>query len=316
MDLDEYFASHPMGGAPDEPEDGFRSGFVALIGRPNAGKSTLLNKVVGSKVAITSSTSQTTRQRIRGIVTTSDYQLVLLDTPGIHKPKDVLGEELNASAVKALSDVDVAAMLIDAAAPIGTGDEWVASQLRSCDAKKICVLTKNDLAAPDEIASQRERAEALCDWDAFVSLSSKTGHNVKAFVEECVFFLPEGPRWFPPDMQTDVSEEVMVAELVREKVLQGFRDEVPHSVGVIVDSMEYNAKKQLYAIAASIYTERESQKAILIGKGGRAVKRIGSRARREAELLLGARVYLDLSVKVKRGWRSDEAQLRRFGYLD
>ncbi len=296
MDLDEYFANNPMGGASAPVSDDYRSGFVALVGRPNAGKSTLLNRVVGAKVAITSKTSQTTRQRIRAVLTTDAYQLVLLDTPGMHKPKDVLGEELNASALKALADVDVVAMLVDASAPIGTGDEWVASQVRGVAAKKICVLTKNDLATPEEIEAQARAAEALADWDAIVSLSSKTGYNVDAFIEECVFFLPEGPRWFPADMQTDLSDEVMVAEFVREKVLQGFRDEVPHSVGVIVDAMEYNAKKQLYAIEASIYTERDSQKAILIGKGGR--------------------VYLDLSVKVKRGWRSDEAQLRRFGYME
>lgn len=316
MDLDEYFAKNPMGGAVAFDADGYRSGFVALVGRPNAGKSTLLNKVVGTKVAITSKTSQTTRQRIRGVLTTDEYQLVLLDTPGMHKPKDVLGEELNASALKALDDVDVVAMLVDASAPIGTGDEWVSAHVRASDAKKICVLTKNDLASPEELDAQRRAAEALCDWDAIVSLSSKTGYNVHAFVEECVYFLPEGPRWFPPDMQTDLTEEVMVAEFVREKVLQGFRDEVPHSVGVIVDAMDYNPKKQLYAIEASIYTERDSQKAILIGKGGRAIKRIGSQAREDLEALLGARVYLDLSVKVKKGWRSDEAQLRRFGYME
>lgn len=316
MDLDEYFAKNPMGGVAGRPEEGFKSGFVALVGRPNAGKSTLLNRVVGTKVAITSNTSQTTRQRIRAVVTTDDYQLVLVDTPGLHKPKDVLGEELNASALKALEDVDIVAMLIDAAAPIGSGDEWVAQHVRSCRAKKICVLTKNDLATPDQIDAQRVAAEALASWDAIVSLSSKTGRNVQAFVEECVYFLPEGPRWFPPDMQTDLTDEVMVAEFVREKVLQGFRDEVPHSVGVIVDAMAYNPKKQLYTIEASIYTERDSQKAILIGKGGRAIKKIGVQARNDLELLLGARVYLDLSVKVKRGWRSDEAQLRRFGYMD
>ncbi len=305
-----------MGGNSGATKDGFRSGFVALVGRPNAGKSTLLNSVIGTKIAITSGTSQTTRQRIRAVLTTDDFQLVLVDTPGLHKPKDVLGEELNASAIKALDDVDVVAMLIDSTAPIGTGDEWVAAQVRACDARKICVLTKNDIASAEQIESQRIAAEKLADWDAMVSCSARSGKNVDAFVEECVFFLPEGPRWFPPDMQSDLTDEMMVAEFVREKVLKGFREEIPHSVGVIVDSMTYSSKKQLYSIEASIYTERDSQKAMLIGKGGRAIKEIGSKARSDLEQLLGARVFLDLSVKVKKGWRSDEAQLRRFGYMD
>lgn len=316
MDLNEYFAKNPMGGVAAEPAAGHRSGFVALVGRPNAGKSTLLNKVMDRKIAITSKTSQTTRQRIRAVLTSDDYQLVLVDTPGLHKPKDVLGEELNASACKALEDVDVVAMLIDSSAPIGTGDEWVASQVRACDAKRICVLTKSDIATPEQIDAQRAAAERLAQWDAMVLLSSQTGRNVQAFVEECVCFLPEGPRWFPPDMTCDLDDETMVAEFVREKVLRSFRDEVPHSVGVAVDSMEYSSKKQLYSISASIYTERDSQKAILIGKGGRAIRRIGTSAREDLEQLLGARVFLDLSVKVKRGWRSDEAQLKRFGYMD
>ncbi len=316
MDLNAYFAENPMGGVHDAPEEGFRSGFVALVGRPNAGKSTLMNKVVGSKVAITSKTAQTTRQRIRAVLNGEGYQLVLVDTPGLHKPKDVLGEELNAAAVKALGDVDVVAMLVDCTQPIGRGDEWVAAQVARCDARRICVLTKADVATEAQVDAQRRAAEAMGEWDAMVLLSAKTGRNVRAFVEECVFLLPEGPRWFPADMVSDQTDESMVAEFVREKVLRSFRDEVPHSVGVKVERMEYVRKKQLYRIEATVLTERDSQKAMLIGKGGQAVKRIGSQARAELETLLGAKVYLELSVKVKRNWRSDEAQLRAFGYMD
>lgn len=316
MDLDAYFSANPMGGTQDGVPEGFRSGFVALVGRPNAGKSTLMNKVVGQKVAITSRTSQTTRQRIRAVLNGDDYQLVLVDTPGLHKPKDVLGEELNASATKALDDVDVVAMLVDCTQPIGRGDEWVAKQVSKCSARRICVLSKADLATPEQVEAQRASAEALGEWDAMVLLSAKTGRNVDAFVEECVFLLPEGPRWFPADMLSDQTDELMVAELVREKVLRSFRDEVPHSVGVKVDSMEYLGEKQLYRIEATVLTERDSQKAMLIGKGGRAIKRIGSQARSELETLFGAKVYLELSVKVKKNWRSDEAQLRAFGYMD
>lgn len=316
MDLDAYFAENPMGGAAEDAAEGFKSGFVALVGRPNAGKSTLLNKVVGAKVAITSKTSQTTRQRIRAVLNGDGYQLVLVDTPGIHKPKDVLGEELNDTAVRALGDVDVVAMLVDATSPVGRGDEWVAAQVAKAPAKRICVLTKADIATPGQVDAQRRAAEGLADWDAMVLLSAKTGRNVQAFVEECVFLLPNGPRWFPADMVSDQSEEAMVAEFVREKVLRTFRDEVPHSVGVKVESMEYVPKRQLYRIEAVLLTERESQKAMLIGKGGRAIKRIGSAARADLEALLGAKVYLELSVKAKRGWRSDEAQLRAFGYME
>lgn len=315
MDIEEYFANM---GTPelDEHEEGFKSGFVALVGRPNAGKSTLLNRVVGSKVAITSGTSQTTRQRIRAVVNGEGFQLVLVDTPGIHKPKDVLGEELNSAAIKSLEDIDVVAMLIDVTQPIGRGDEWVAAQIAKCDARRICVLSKSDLANADQVESQRIAADALCEWDAMVLLSAKTGKNVGAFIEECVYFLPEGPCWFPEDMVSDQTEESMIAEFIREKVLRSFRDEVPHSVGVKVEHLEYVPRKQLYVIEATMLTERESQKAMLIGKGGRAIKRIGTQARADLETILGAKVFLDLSVKVKRNWRSDEAQLRAFGYME
>ncbi len=316
MDLDAYFANNPMGGPTDATPEGFKSGFVALVGRPNAGKSTLVNEIVGFKVAITSKTSQTTRQRIRAVVNDDKFQLVLVDTPGLHKPKDVLGEELNDTAVKSLEDVDVIAMMIDASQPVGRGDEWVASQINRSHSPKICVLSKNDLATPEQINEQRIAAEKLADWSAMVSLSSKTRHNLHAFVEECVFLLPEGPRWFPADMQTDQTEEMLVAEFIREKILRTFRDEIPHSVGVKLDLMEYDQKKRLYRIYATVLTERESQKAILIGKGGSAVKRVGMQARDDLEALLGAKVFLDLSVKVKRNWRSDEAQLRAFGYAE
>ncbi len=295
-------------------KEGFKSGFATLVGRPNAGKSTLLNAIMGKKIAITSSTAQTTRHRFRAVLTTDDYQLVLVDTPGLHKPHDALGEELNVSALKGLEDVDVIAMLIDASQPIGRGDEWVAAQVRATDAKRICVLSKTDIATPEQIAAQREAAEKLAPWDAMVALSAQNGRNVDAFVEEAVFFLPEGPAWFPPDMETDQPIEVVVAEFIREKILRTFFDEVPHAIGVTTDHMEHDRKKGLELIAASIYVERESQKGMIIGKKGTAIKRIGSEARRDLEQLLGCRVYLDLNVKVKKNWRRDATQIRKFGY--
>ena len=294
--------------------EGFKSGFVTLVGRPNAGKSTLINAIMGKKIAITSDTAQTTRHRFRAVLTREDFQLILVDTPGLHKPHDALGEELNTSALKALEDVDVVAMLIDASQPIGRGDEWVAEQLSRVRSKKICVLSKLDLATEKQISAQREAAEALGTWDAMVGLSSATGKNVDAFVEEVVYLLPEGPAWFPADMETDQPIEVVVAEFIREKILRSFHDEVPHAIGVRVEEMEYDRKKDLYRIFATVYVERDSQKGIIIGKKGAAIKQIGTEARADLEQLLGTRVYLDLSVKVKKNWRRDASQIRRFGY--
>lgn len=297
-----------------EGTTGFKSGFVTLIGRPNAGKSTLVNAIMGKKVAITSNTAQTTRHRFRAVVTREDFQLILVDTPGLHKPHDALGEELNTSALKALEDVDVVAMLIDASQPIGRGDEWVAEQLKRVRSKKICVLSKLDLVNDEQIARQRAAAEQLGTWDAMVGLSSASGKNVDAFVEEVVFLLPEGPKWFPADMETDQPIDVVVAEFVREKILRSFHDEVPHAIGVRVEEMEYDKKKDLHRIFAVVYVERDSQKGIIIGKKGAAIKQIGTEARVDLEQLLGTRVYLDLSVKVKKNWRRDASQIRRFGY--
>ena len=294
--------------------EGFKSGFATLVGRPNAGKSTLINTIMGKKIAITSNTAQTTRHRFRAVLTREDFQLILVDTPGLHKPHDALGEELNTSALKALEDVDVIAMLVDASQPIGTGDEWVAKQIERSRAAKILVLSKRDLASDAQLDAQREAAERLGKWDAMVALSSETGKNVDAFVEEAVFFLPEGPKWFPDDMETDQPVEVVVAEFIREKILRTFRDEVPHAIGVRVEEMEYDRKKDLNRIFAVVYVERDSQKGIIIGKKGAAIKRIGTEARADLEQLLGTRVYLDLSVKVKKNWRRDATQIRRFGY--
>ena len=290
----------------------FKSGFLALTGRPNAGKSSLINSVVGEKVAITSNVSQTTRRRVRGILTTSHMQLVLVDTPGLHKPKDVLGEELNRVAMSSIEDVDAVAFLADLSKPIGRGDRWIADRLKVLDIPLICVLTKKDKVTEDIVAEQVEEAIRLADWDALICLSAKTGYNVGAFVDECERLLPEGPMWFPPDSTSDSDLELIIAELVREKALHDFHDEIPHSIGVSVDSIEDDGG--IVRIEATVLTERESQKAMVIGKGGRAVKRIGSAARKELEDILGAKVHLALSVKARPGWRSDMAQLERFGY--
>lgn len=293
----------------------FKSGFVTLVGRPNAGKSTLINAVVGHKVAITSNTAQTTRHRFRAIVTREDMQMIMVDTPGLHKPHDALGEELNTSAIMAMEDVDVIAFLVDASKPIGRGDEWVAAQVRAVrHACKILVITKADLVDKDVIISQLEAARALGRWDDEVVLSSKSGFNVDGFEHAVSRWLPEGPKWFPDDMDTDQPFEVLVAEFIREKILRSFRDEVPHSIGVIADQIEYERRKDMYKIYAVVYVERDSQKGIIIGKGGSAIKQIGIEARQDLEQLLGCKVFLDLQVKVKKNWRRDLNQIRRFGY--
>lgn len=319
LSLDEMIAAalgstDGQAAAPVPLEEGFRSGFVTLVGRPNAGKSTLLNAIMGKKIAITSNTAQTTRHRFRAVLTRPDFQMVIVDTPGIHKPHDVLGEELNVSALEALKDVDVVAFLVDASKPVGRGDAWVANALKGLHAKKILVLSKTDLATDEQVERQRQAADELGEWDAYVALSSKTGENVDGFVAAVAAELPEGPQWFPDDMETDQPIEVIVAEFVREKILRSFRDEIPHAIGVVVEEMEYKRKANLNTIYATVYVERDSQKGIIIGKGGAAIKMIGSEARADLEQLLGTRVFLDLRVKVKKNWRRDLNQIRRFGY--
>jgi len=292
----------------------FKSGFLTLIGRPNAGKSTLINAVLGKKLAITSDTAQTTRHRFRAILTKDDFQLILVDTPGLHKPHDTLGEELNTSALKALDDVDVVAMLIDASQPIGPGDEWVIEHLQRLKTTKILVLSKSDLADDETLAQQKEEAENLLAWDSTIELSAETGYHVQEFVSLVSEKLPEGPHWFPADTETDQDIETIIAEFIREKILRSFYDEVPHAIGVVTEELEYVSKKDLYRIFATIYVERDSQKGMIIGKGGTSIKTIGTEARTDLEQLLGCRVFLDLKVKVKKNWRRDLNQIRRFGY--
>lgn len=291
-----------------------KSGFVALVGRPNAGKSTLTNAAVGTKVAITSDTPQTTRHRLRAVLDRDDAQIVIVDTPGLHKPYDALGEELNRSALKALEDVDVVALLIDATKPVGEGDRWVAAHVAKSKAKKLLVITKADLAKGEQVPRQLAQARQLAEFDDEVVLSAVSGFNLEGFAEAVVRFLPDGPRWFPRDMPTDQSVETMIAEFVREKILRMTHDEVPHAVGVAIDELEFLEKKDLTRVFATVFVERDSQKGILIGKGGEMIRAIGTEARVDLERLLGTRVYLDLKVKVKKDWRRDASQIRRFGY--
>lgn len=305
--------SHATDGPETSPVS-FKSGFVTLIGRPSAGKSTLLNALMGKKLAIASPTAQTTRHRFRAIHTTDTHQMIIVDTPGIHKPHDALGEELNTTAFKSLEGIDVIAFVLDASAPFGRGDEWVLSELSSIRIPKILVLTKIDLVSSEELEVQRGAAIAAGTWDRVVELSSVTGENLDEFVDVVENYLPAGPLWFPADMETDQPIEVLIAEFIREKILLTAHDEVPHAVGVVVEDMEYNRRKNMECIYASVYVERESQKGIIIGKGGAAIKEVGIQARKDLEILLGKKVFLDLQVKVRKNWRRDLNQIRRFGY--
>lgn len=292
----------------------FRSGFVTLVGRPNAGKSTLLNAVMGEKVAITSRTAQTTRHRFRAIYDTDEMQMIMVDTPGLHKPEDALGEELNESALQALEDVDVVAMLIDASKPIGRGDEWVARQVQQLKCKKILVISKIDLVKKAVIREQIAKADQMGSWDDVVTLSSRQKVGIDDFIDAVYDLLPNGPRWFPKGTGVDLSDEVLIAEFIREKILRHTRDEVPHSVGVQVEQIERDPQTGFMKVWAVIYVERNSQKGIIIGHGGSMIKQVGSEARQDLERLFAVGVHLDLTVKVKKDWRSDASQIRRFGY--
>lgn len=293
----------------------FTSGFVALVGRPSVGKSTLLNACMGEKLAITSPVAQTTRRRLRAVVNTPSSQLVIVDTPGLHKPKDALGKELNRVALGELADVDAVAFLIDATRPVGRGDQWVANHVKASPAPyKILVVTKADLASPEQVASQLQAARELAPFDDELVVSATEGFNVDAFVSMVSAHLPEGPRWFPEDMDIDATPEELVSEFIREKVLFNMRQEIPHSVGVLCDDIAWG-KNDHASIVATILVERESQKGMVIGKGGRMIKRIGSEARPDIQRLLGAEsVYLDLQVRVQPQWRRDANVIRRLGY--
>ena len=291
---------------------GFRSGFVALVGRPNAGKSTLMNACYGQKVAITSPVAQTTRRRMRAVVNRPGYQLVFVDTPGIHKPKDGLGSELNRSALSELNDVDVVCFTLDATKPFGRGDAWVAEKVKQSSAHKVLVITKADCADQAQVMAQIDAAREEVDFEDVIVTSANERFNVDEFIYLLCFYLPEGPMWFPEGMGTDTTDEVQVAEFVREKVLLHTREEIPHSVGVICDYFERT--KKVVRIHATIFVERDGQKGIIIGHKGEMIKRIGTDARLDLERLFDSKVFLELDVKVKAGWRDDAAQIRRFGY--
>lgn len=290
-----------------------KSGFVCIIGRPNVGKSTLLNRFVGRKVAIVSDKPQTTRNRIMGIYTTEEAQVVFIDTPGIHKPHHKLGEYMIRVAQSTLEEVDLVLYVVDASVKPGAGEEYILSQLRKVSTPIILVLNKVDLIKKQELLPLIQWFSQRTTPAHILPLSALKGENLDELTGLILEYLPEGPRYYPAEMVTDQPERFVAGEIIREKVLRLTREEVPHSVAVLVEEMETRSNQVLY-IAAAIYVERDSQKGILIGKSGRMLKDIGQQARQELELIFGNRVYLDLWVKVRREWRDDEAFLRSFGY--
>lgn len=298
-----------LGSAPE----GYRSGFVSLVGRPNVGKSTLLNQILRSKVAITSDRPQTTRNSIRGIYTTPEAQLVFVDTPGLHKPVTALGKRLNRTVRSTLGEVDVVVFLVDVADGVGTGDKYIADVLSGLSVPVVVALNKADLVDPHRLGEAAHQVRGLGDWPALPT-SGRVGAGVPELVRVIVEHMPEGPLFYAPDMVTDQPERVLVAELVREKVLELTREEVPHSVAVVVDEFDVDSETDRMRIQATIYVERESQKGIVIGKHGSLLKQVGTGARKEIELLLGRHVFLDLRVKVERDWQRRAAMVDRFGY--
>ncbi len=300
------------------PED-FRSGFVCLVGRPNTGKSTLTNALVGSKVAITSNRPQTTRHTIRGIVHRPDFQIVLVDTPGLHRPRTLLGKRLNDLVRDTYTDVDVIGLCIPADEPIGPGDRWIYEQIRAVAPKTalVVVVTKIDKVAKDAVAAQLVAVAELVGENAaaIVPVSATTGEQIDVLIGVLVEHLEPGPAYYPEGELTDEPEEVLMAELIREAALEGVRDELPHSLAVVIDEVTpREGRDDLIDVHAILYVERDSQKGIVIGRGGARLKEVGSTARRQIERLLGTKVYLDLRVKVAKNWQQDPKQLGRLGF--
>lgn len=290
-----------------------KSGFVAIVGRPNVGKSTLLNRVVGQKIAIMSDKAQTTRNKIQGVYTTDDAQLIFIDTPGIHKPKHRLGDFMVETAYSALREVDVTLFMISADQKRGKGDDFIIERLRQSQTPVFLVINKIDKVHPDALLAIIEDYSSQMDFAEIVPISATEGNNFETLMKLLVDEMPEGPQYFPEDQITDHPEYFIVSELVREKVLSLTRDEVPHSVAVVVDSMKRDHNDKVH-IQATIIVERDSQKGIIIGKGGKMLKQIGTKARLDIEHLLDDKVFLELWVKVQKDWRDKQTFLTDYGY--
>jgi GTP-binding protein Era len=292
-----------------------KSGLVALVGRPNVGKSTLLNALLGQKLAIVSDKPQTTRSAVRGVLHRPEGQAVLVDTPGLHKPRTLLGQRLNDLVRGTLSEVDLVLQLVDAAAGVGAGDRYLAAELARVQTPRICVVNKIDAASRAKAAAALQAASALADYAEIVPVSARTGEQLELLVELILRHLPEGRPLYPEGHTSDEPEQHLVAELIREQALAVVRDELPHSVAVLVEELGQDPDREdLLVIRANLFVERASQKPIVLGRGGSVLRDIGTRARAELEALFGTQVYLDLRVKVAKEWQRDPRQLSRLGF--
>ena len=314
MNLDEMLAASGITGGAAANQGNVKSGFVTLIGRPNVGKSTLMNKIIGQKIAITSNKPQTTRNRIQTVFTDERGQIVFVDTPGIHKAKNKLGEYMVGAAVKRLSEVDVICWLVEPSTFIGAGEQSIIERLKSVNVPVILVINKMDTVKKEEVLPVIEKYSRELKFAEIVPLSARNGDNVDDLVDTIFKYLPYGPMFYDEDTVTDQPMRQIVSELIREKALHALNEEIPHGIAVAVDSMKLRGSKKIYDIDATIVCERDSHKGIIIGKGGEMLKKIGTNARYEIEKQLDCKVNLKLWVKVKKEWRDSDILLKNFGY--
>ncbi len=292
----------------------FKSGFVGIIGRPNAGKSTLLNSLIGSKIAITADKPQTTRNIIRGIITGTDYQLILLDTPGLHKPQHVLGQKMNKAALSALKGADIIYYLVDASVPFGKGEEYIIEQLKGINIPVFLLLNKTDLMEKEALLPLIDHFNQLYNFTSIIPISALIKDNLNLLLEETKPYLTDDIQYYPAEQVNDYPEKFIIAEIIREKIINLTQEEVPHSIAVIIESI--SKKRQTLIINALIIVERESQKGIIIGKHGQLIKQIGQKARYELEHRLNTTIFLELFVRVEKNWRNKEAKLAQLSSLD
>lgn len=295
-------------------ENGYRSGFISIIGRPNVGKSTFLNRVIGQKIAIMSDKPQTTRNKIQGVLTVNDAQMIFIDTPGIHKPKHKLGDFMMKVAQNTLKEVDLILFMVNAEEGFGRGEEFILEKFQTVNTPIFLVINKIDQIHPDELLPIIQSYKDKYDFKEIVPISALEGNNVERLLDQIKSFLPEGPQYYPADQVTDHPERFIITELIREKALHLTREEIPHSLAVVLDKMERQTGKDIIHVMATVIVERDSQKGIIIGKQGSMLKEIGKRSRVDIENLLGSKVYLELWVKVQKDWRNKMSQLRDYGF--
>ena len=298
--------------------EGFKSGFISIIGRPNVGKSTFLNRVIGQKIAIMSDKPQTTRNKVQGVLTLDESQMIFIDTPGIHKPKHKLGDFMLKVAKNTLREVDVIIFMVNATEPRGKGDEFIIDLLENNTTPVFLVINKIDQVHPDELISIIESYKDKYNFAEIVPISALQGNNVERLLETIQNYLPEGPQYYPADQVTDHPERFIISELIREKVLHLTREEIPHSIAVVIDKIkkEEDTEKDMIRVMATIIVERDSQKGIVIGKRGSLLKEVGTKARHDIEMLLGTKVFLELWVKVQKDWRNKSTHLRDYGFRE